>query len=81
MYYLPYQNLLIALAISEFVEGVLSNFYKGIAVCPVILDLSKYFNCVDRKILLRKLEFYGVNNNMHLLISSCLGERKQFVSF
>ena len=66
---------------SEFVEEVMSNFDKGNAVCAVFLDLSKAFDSVDRNILLRKLECYGVRGNMHLLISSYLDGRKQFVSF
>ena len=60
---------------SEFIEGVLSNFDKGNAVSAVFLKLSKTFGSVDRNILLRKLEFYGVRGNMHLLISSYLDER------
>ena len=59
----------------------MSNFDKGNAVCAVFLDLSKAFDSVDRNILLRKLESYGVRGNMYLLISSYLDGRKQFVSF
>ena len=66
---------------TEFVKGVLSNFDKGDSVCAVFLNFNKAFNKVDRNILLRKLECYGVIGNMHLLISSYLDERKQFVSF
>ena len=68
------------MALSEFVEGVLSNFENEDAVCTVFMDLSKSFDRVDRNILLKKLECYGVRGNMHLLTSSYLDRRKQFVS-
>ena len=68
-------------ALTEFVERKLSNFDKGNAICAVFFNLSKAFNSVDRKILLRKLECYGVRGNMHLLIKSYLDGMKQFVSF
>ena len=45
------------------------------------MNLSKAFDSVDRNILLRKLECNGGGRNMHLLISSYLDGRKQFVSF
>ena len=54
---------------------------KETQVVQFILDLSKALDSVDRNILLRKLECYDVRGNMHLLISSYLDGRKQFVSF
>ena len=74
-------NHSITLSFSEFVEGVLLNFDKGHTVCAVFMDLSKAFESVDRNVLLRKVECYGVTGNVHLLISSSLDGMKQFVSF
>ena len=59
----------------------MSDFDEGNATCAVFLDLSKAFDSVDRKILLRKLENYGVRGKMHSLIKSYLEGRQQFVSF
>ena len=44
----------------------------------VLLDLSKAFDCVDREMLLKKTEFYGISGNMFLLLKSYLTERSQF---
>ena len=58
----------------------------GNAVCAVLLDLSKVFDYVDRKILLDKLQYIVLNGKMHKLIKSIIvgfwkSERKQFVNF
>ena len=67
---------------SEFVESIiLYTFDKGEALCAVLIDLSKAFDCVDRGVLLDKLEGYGIRGKISLLLKSYLGERKQFVSF
>ena len=65
------------MALSEFVEGVLSEFDERNATCAVFLDLSKAFDSVDRKILLRKLKNYGVRDKMHSLVKSYLEGRQQ----
>ena len=43
-----------------FVEGVLSTFDKGEVVSAVLLDLSKAYDCVDRDMMLNKIECYGI---------------------
>ena len=69
------------MALSNFVEGVLSKFVKGEAVCAVLLDLSKTFNSAERRILLKKLECYDVRGKLQLLVKSYLTERKGYVNF
>ena len=69
----------ILLALSEFVESTLSSFDKGNAVCAVLLDLSNVFDCVDKKKLLNKIEYYEISGKILKLLESYLTERKQFV--
>ena len=45
------------------------------------MGLSKDFDDVDKIILLKKLECYGLRGNRRLLTSSYLEEKKQFVSY
>ena len=59
----------------------MSSFGGGNAVCAVLFDLSKRFDCVDRKILLNKLEYYGIRGQMLKLLELYLSVRKKFVDF
>jgi hypothetical protein len=43
----------------------------------IFCDLEKAFDCVTHKILLSKLEFYGISGSMHKLLMSYLEGRFQ----
>ena len=41
-------------------ESIRQTLDKGSFVCGIFVDLQKAFDTVDHKILLHKLEFYGI---------------------
>ncbi len=45
----------------------------------IFLYLSKPFDILDHKILLKKLSYYGINRVAYSLIESYLSNRKQYV--
>jgi len=65
------------LAVSAIYELSLENMDKGKTTCAVFLDLSKAFDTVDHKILLRKLIYYGIRGKQNSFFASCLTNRKQ----
>jgi hypothetical protein len=46
----------------------------------ILCDQSKVFDCVNHKILLQKLKFYGIVGKIHLLIESYLNMQYQKVA-
>ena len=65
------------LAVSAIYESFLENMDKGRSTCAVFLDLSKVFDTVDHKILLRKLMYYGIRGKQNSFFESYLTNRKQ----
>ena len=47
--------------------------------CAIFLDLSKAFDTLNYRILLRKLKYYGLGNVAYNLIANYLTNRQQFV--
>lgn len=66
-------------AIDKLLDDIVHKINNKEKVAALFLDLSSAFDLVDHKILLQKLEFYGVRNQTLKLFESYLKNRKQFV--
>lgn len=66
-------------AVSELVNYVLKVFEDQSIAMATLCDLSKAFDCVDHKILLLKLQYYGIRDVELKLFRSYLSNRKQCV--
>ena len=58
-------------------DQINQNKYTGL----ITLDFKKAFDTVCRKILVSKLEDYGIRGVAHKLISSFLSDRQQYVAY
>ena len=66
------------MAITDLHNKLLKNIEEDYFSCCIFLDLSKAFDTVNHKLLLKKLHMYGIRGNMHDLLASYLTNRKQF---
>ena len=60
-------------------ETIRNSMEDGKYGCGVFIDLKKAFHTVNHKILLTKLEHYGIRNEALMWFRSYLTDRKQFV--
>jgi len=58
-----------------FINSILTAMNNNQMVGGIFCDLQKTFDCVNHKILLQKLEFYGVKGKFKTLIESYLTGR------
>ena len=68
-----------AFALMEIIENIKESIDKGKYGCGIFIDLKKAFDTVNHKILLQKLEHYGIRGNILRWFGSYLTNRKQYV--
>lgn len=71
------ENRTINMAIYNFLHSVMINMDKRTPVCSIFCDMTQAFDYVNHKILLQKLDAYGIRGNILDLVQSYLSNRKQ----
>ena len=66
-------------AIFQFTHAILRHLEEGNMALGMLLDLSKAFDCLDRRMLLKKLSLYGIKGRAHDWFRSYLSNRTQRV--
>ena len=69
-----------AVIICRLINRILTAMNNKQVVGGIFCDLHKAFDCVQHKILLDKLKFYGIDGKFRTLIESYLTSRYQKVS-
>ena len=68
-------------AILEVMDRVIKEMDQNRFPINIYLDLSKAFDTLDHKILLHKLEYYGLKDNTLHLLKSYLDTRCQYIEY
>ena len=68
-------------ALIQITEQIKETIEKGKFGCGIFIDLKKAFDTVNHKILLTKLDHYGIRGTSLEWFQSYLSERKQYVYF
>ena len=67
-------------AIFDFIKSVLQHLENDELALGLLLDLSKAYDCLDRDLLIRKLEMYGIRGNAKEWLAAYLRDRRQAVT-
>ena len=67
-------------AILQLTRDMTSSFEKGEYTLGVFIDLPKAFHTVDHQILIKKLQYYGIECTALEWFKSYLSNRKQYIS-
>ena len=68
------------MALLKQINDINEELDKGNCAIGIFIDLSKAFDTVNHKLLLRKMEHYGIRGNALLWFTSYLSDRIQYVS-
>lgn len=71
------RNTTVNMALFDLLANIMPSVDKRNPVCAIYTDMTKAFDHVDHKILLRKLHSYGIRGNILKLIESYLSDRLQ----
>ena len=72
------KNSSTAFAIYDLIENKLKSLDENLYTCALYVDLSKAFDTVDHRILIKKMEHYGVRGIPLELFKSYLSNRTQY---
>ena len=67
-------------AIFTLISEIQQSFWAKTFTTCLFLDLKKAFDTVNRELLLRKLDHYGIRGNVNSLLRSYLDARMQYVN-
>ena len=68
-------------ALHRVIDDWLCNMADGNLTAVCSFDITKYFDTINHSILLKKMEYYGLQSENIKLFKSYLNEREQMITF